>query len=132
MKIKDAYKIINSSVKEFNNDFNHNVKYQKYSKKYIHNLMEKYSEWSMVESSYCCFGLETCCWQDLYEEDIWDYTLDDVKNIIIDSLKGNSKYLKRHKRFYVEENENEVNIFVVLRDTKCKCNYNITGYNEKI
>lgn len=88
----------------------------------------------MTENSYCCYGLETCCWQELVEEGIWDLSLEQVKKNIIYNIRHARKYLyntkKYGKRFYIYEDEEVCLIYIYLRDMK-KEDYAIWFSNEE-
>ena len=86
----------------------------------------------MVEATFCCYGMERKCWNEVYEDGCWDMTLEDVRNSIIEMLKGSSKQLqsKEYQRFYVDEREGYINILAVLMDTKVKHNLKIVWYKK--
>jgi hypothetical protein len=74
----------------------------------------------MTENSFCCRGLDDCCWQEIIADGIWDFTLKDVEVHIKSILKHIKKYLynqnKYDKRFYKFENEDGCIIYIYLRD----------------
>lgn len=101
-----------------------------YNKNIIPDLIAKSEDCGMVENLYCCYGLETCCWQEVIEDGIWNYDHEKVKNYIIREIKDARKYLYNGRkygkpRFYIAENSKYYNVFIFLRDTDFQVDYHI-------
>lgn len=96
------------------------LKLTPYNKELINRLFKKFSNYSMTESSYCCDGIEHCCWQELIEEGNWGLTLKWVKYDILKNIKSIKKYLYNPKmngnRFYMYEDEKCCRIYIYARD----------------
>lgn len=99
---------------------NKELKLVSYNKELINSLFKKYSNYGMTESSYCCRGIEQCCWQELVEEGSWGLTLKQVKVSILFNIKAIKKHLYNPKmngnRFYMYEDENCCHIYIYARD----------------
>ena len=99
---------------------NLNFKKHTFSQSHVNNLLESCKEFGMTESMYCCHGEESCCWQELYEDGVWNFSLQQVENEIRHMFKIGRKYLynstKYGNRFYVGENDEYINVFIYLRD----------------
>lgn len=101
----------------------------KYNKDLFNRLFEKYDDFGMVENSYCCYGLETCCWQEIVEWGVWDLELKDVKELILRDIKHAKKYLYNgrkygHNRLHMYEDNEKCHIYIYLRDIT-GCDYSI-------
>lgn len=93
----------------------------KYTKDLFPKLFEKYNYYGMTEDSYCCRGLEHCCWQELVEEGVWDYTLEEVKSNILRNIKNAKKYLYNGRKYggnrlYICDNKDGCYVYIYLRD----------------
>ena len=78
-------------------------------------LLKKYKRWGIVEDSHCCYGWEKCCWEDPYEEGIWDMTEDDVVRKLKGIFKEARKFSSKMPIFYLYEHENKVEILITYR-----------------
>lgn len=93
----------------------------RYNKNLFPELFKKFNNYGMSEHFYCCHGLERSCWTEVIEEDIWSYTLAEVKIEILRNIKETRKYLYNNKnsggnRIYIGEREGVVCVFIYLRD----------------
>lgn len=102
------------------NRYKKNLTFTKYNKDLFPNLFKKFKYYGMVEDSYCCYGKEFCCWQEVVEEGVWDATLGMVKRNILDNIHYIQKYLynprKYGKRLYMYEDKNCCEIYIYTRD----------------
>lgn len=93
----------------------------KYNKDLFKNIFDEYNDFGMTESSFCCYGLEHCCWQEVVEDGVWDLTLDDVKYDILKNIKRCKKYLYNGKKYgsnrlYIGEKEGSLYVYIYSRD----------------
>lgn len=100
---------------------NIDMKPVKYTKDIFKDLFEKYNNYVMTEYSYCCYGLETCCWVEVVEEGCWDLTLEQVKSNILRNIKECKKYLYNGKKYgnnrlYIGEKDGACYVYIYLRD----------------
>lgn len=106
----------------------------KFNKNKFHNLAKKYKYSSMTENSYCCYGEEKLCWQELIEEGNWDLTQIRVTDII-KSIFKNIKHIARDRsqgdRCYMYKSKDECYIFIYARDTELQTDYNISFSNKR-
>lgn len=100
---------------------NIDMKPVKYTKDIFKDLFEKYNNYVMTEYSYCCYGLETCCWAEVVEEGNWDLTLEQIKSDILINIKECKKYLYNGKKYgnnrlYIGEKGGACYVYIYLRD----------------
>lgn len=111
-----------------------NLSPKKFNKNEFYNLFKKYRYYGMTENSYCCYGEECCCWQELTEEGIHDLSLKEVKTYMTDVIK-NIKHVLRCKkdgnRFYIYKNKTNCFIYVYARDTIHKTDFKIWFCSEE-
>lgn len=132
MKTRDRYKVINFAVKEHNETFKESIIPNKYSRKYIESLLNEYRYVSMVEASFCCYGLYNCCWQDVIEEGNFTLTTKQVKECIKNNLSNINKQLRKHTRVYTQISDNgDLSMLVVARDLPVMCDYRLYFSNNK-
>ena len=132
MKKKDKYKIINYAINEYSNIFKREYKRINVSRKQVKDLLKKYKHSGMAEWSYCCYGLYQNCWQDPFEEGIWNLTQKRVNEIIYDTVCELSKHYKRDNRVGLYIEDNAVHMVIVARDLPIfKRDYLITFTNEQ-
>ena len=132
MKKKDKYKIINHSIKEYSDIFKREYKRINVSRKQVKDLLKKYKHSGMAEWSYCCYGLYQNCWQDPFEEGIWNLTQKRVDELIYDTVCMLSKQYKRDNRVALYIEDNAVHMVIVARDLpNFKRDYLITFTNEQ-
>ena len=65
MKKKERYKILNYAKKQYSENFKIDYQFKHISKSTLLHLLEEYNASEMCEWCYCCYGMYTCCWQDL-------------------------------------------------------------------
>ena len=132
MKKKDKYKIINYAINEYSNIFKREYKRINISRKQVKDLLKKYKHSGMAEWSYCCYGLYQNCWQDPFEEGIWNLTQKRVDEIIYDTVCELSKHYKRDNRVGLYIEDNAVHMVIIARDLPIfKRDYLITFTNEQ-
>lgn len=100
---------------------NVDMKPVKYTKDIFKGLFEKYNNYGMCERSYCCYGLERCCWVEVVEEGNWNLTLEQVKSNILRNIKECKKYLYNGKKYgsnrlYIGEKDGVCYVYIYLRD----------------
>lgn len=86
--------------------------------KLINTLLNKYTDWELVEQSHCCYGWKECCWEDLFAEGVWEMSADEVVNVLKNVLKGIRKNSKTLPVFYIYEIENKIYLLVTNRHLK--------------
>lgn len=107
---------------ELSREFKHHrFKQYTFSMEFIEELFNKFDFYGMTQNSYCCRELEDCCWQEVYEDGIWNWSYKDVKRFILSYVASSKKYLYNTKkygfRFYVSnEASDTVCIYIYLRD----------------
>lgn len=120
--------------KELDN-YKENLVFTKYNKDLFPRLFKKFKNCGMVENSYCCYGKEFCCWQEVIEEGVWNATLGMVKHNILNDIHYIKKYLyntrKYGKRLYKYEDDNYCQIYIYTRDL-IKIDYAIWFNKENI
>jgi len=107
----------------------------KFNKNKFYNLAKKYKYSSMTENSYCCYGEEKLCWQELIEEGNWDLTQIRITDIIKTTLKE-IKHIARDRsqgnRCYMYKSKDECLLFIYARDTEIETDYHIWFSNKKL
>lgn len=117
MKKKERYKILNYAKKQYSEEFKIDYQFKRISKSTLLFLLEEYYNASeMCEWSYCCYGMYTCCWQDLTADGVWNMTQEDVNKSIAATIKNCMKYCKKDNRILYAEREDCVEIVLVMRD----------------
>ena len=104
----------------------------KFNKNKYYNLFKKYKNYGMTENSYCCYGQEQCCWQELTEEGINRLTLPKVRTEMKFS-KWNLHDIKSRKsgnRVFMYKDKEVCYIFIYLRDTEYETDYHIWFSNN--
>lgn len=106
---------------EWYDERNIEMKSVKYNRNIIIDIFNKYNDFGMVESSYCCNGKEHCCWQELVEEGNWDLTLEAVKRNILRNIKESKKYLYNGRKYgsnrlHIGEKDGVCYMYIYLRD----------------
>lgn len=124
MKRKDKCKIISYAKNQYNEIFKHDYKYTYKSKKDIELLLKQYPESIMCRWDYCCYGLYNNCWQEPIEDGIWNYTQEDVNNIILDTFTSELlRKCRTEKRMLCYEENNIIHMVVIARDLNDKADY---------
>lgn len=116
MKKRDRYKLISYAINEYNNAFGINHIRCDIKKSQLLSDIKSYTANTACEWSYCCLGLYTNCWQELYEEGNWDLCQKEVDSIIISYIKDNWKKIKKDKRVAVCRMNDCVHLVIILRD----------------
>ena len=80
-------KLLNEELDDYKIRMKVELKPVKYNRNLIFNLFRKYTNYSMTENSYDCYGEEKCCWQELIEEGNWNLTLESVRTSILGTFK---------------------------------------------
>ena len=121
-------RLLNEELKGY---YDENIKMTpiKYNKDLFKTIFNKYNEFAMTESWYCCYGLERCCWKELIEDGNWDLTLEKVKHNILRSIKQCKKYLYNGRKYgkdrlYIGEKDGCLYVYIYLRDV-LKVDYHI-------
>lgn len=101
----------------------------KYNKNLFEKIFNEYNEFGMIESSFCCHGLERCCWKEVVENGNWNLTLENVKHNILKNIKECKKYLYNGRKYgknrlYIGEKEGCIYVYIYLRDI-LKVDYDI-------
>lgn len=65
-------------------------------------LLKEHDYNSMCEWSYCCYGMYTCCWQELTADGVWEMTQENVNKSIAATIKDCMKYCKKIAEFYMQ------------------------------
>jgi hypothetical protein len=109
-----------------NQELNHYRKHDnqmnpiKYNRNFIFNLFRKYKEYGMTENSYCCYGEETCCWQEIMEEGNWNLTLSMIRKDILYLFKNIRHILRSSRKYgermYMYQNKDCCYIYIYTRD----------------
>lgn len=87
----------------------------------------------MIENSYCCYGEEDCCWQEVVEEGVWGFTLKDIRSGILYNLKYIKNTLRSKKigyRMFVGQKDKDYTIYIYARDTEVQTDYHIWFSNN--
>lgn len=79
-------------------------------------LLKEHDYNSMCEWSYCCYGMYTCCWQELTADGVWEMTQGNVNKSIAATIKDCMKYCKKDSRILYAEQEDCIEIVLVMRD----------------
>jgi hypothetical protein len=133
MKSKDKRKLISYAVNYYNKIFNCNYKPIYKSKKNIESLLKEYPHSCMTCWCYCCCGLYNNCWQDLFEEDNWDMTQDDVNKSILNMLTSELlRKCRTESRMFYCEKDGVIDLLIIARDLSNKEDYFITFSKEKM
>ena len=130
MKKQERYKLLNHVKKDYSERFNRNYEFKKLSKKALYELLQQNKHSSMCEWDYCCYGLYQNCWQDPFEEGIWDMSQEHVDKIIKHVLDSTSKICRKDSRILYCENEYGVHVIIITRDVK-RCDYLICFTNRE-
>lgn len=130
MKRKERYKILNFAKEQYSKAFGIDFQFKSLPKKALHNLLKQYKHSSMCEWDYCCYGLYRNCWQEPYEEGIWDYTQKQVDDYIAYTIDSTSKYCRKDSRILYCDLGYRVDVIIVMRDI-CKTDFLITFTNEE-
>ena len=109
-------KILDKKLKEY---LERGIEFQpiKYTKDIPINLLSNYNNCGMTESYYCCEGINHLCWQELYEEGIWDKEIEDVKDDIRNTFKNIRKYLYNKRKY----SPNRLDRMYIARDKDGAC-----------
>jgi hypothetical protein len=125
--------LLNKEIEEYRKVQKVDIKEIKASKDFfkifIPNLFKEYKWYTMTENSYCCYGEEHCCWQELIEEGNWDLTLKDVRMAIIESIKDSKKHLYHGGRLFMYKDADKCYLYIYCRD-KIKTDFHIWFYKE--
>lgn len=96
------------------------LKQKDYNRKMINDILKEHKYCAMVESSFCCYGEEKSCWQELYFDGNWNYTYKKIKKMIKKTFDEFEEYLLNKEdfgdRFFIYETENYIIAYVYLRD----------------
>lgn len=130
MKRKEKYKLLNHAKKKYSEIFRRNYRFEKLSKKALYRLLQENKSSGVCIWHYCCEGLYHNCWQDPYEEGIWDMTQEQVDDIIKDMIDRTAKICRRDSRILYHECENRIDVIIVARDIMRK-DYLITFTREE-
>ena len=132
MKKKDKYKLISYAVNEYNEIFDLKLVRMDLSLKYCKDLLKKYKNSEMCEWSYCCRGLYSNCWQELFREGNWDMSQQTVDKIILNVFKRSRKACKKDKRIAIYDDGDVVHMVIIARDLPGhKCDYLFGFKNEE-
>lgn len=130
MKKKDRYKIINYAVGEYSRIFDEMLAPVTLTQKLIDELLSEYEANSICEWYYCCEGWQYNCWQEPYEEGNWGMTQADVEMQIKMTVKSCAEACRRDRRAYICRGDDQVRLYIIMRDIDCKCDYLMSFYNE--
>lgn len=130
MKKKERYKFLRIAKDQYNKTFDLDYQFKHLSRKDLHNLLKKYKHSSMCEWNYCCYGLYQNCWQDPYEEGIWNLTQEQVDKFIANIIDEYTRYCKKDSRILYYESNNAIYVILVIRDI-CKTDFLITFTNKE-
>lgn len=126
MKKKDKYRLIDYALKDYGKKFNHNYKRKYISCREVEKLLSENKHSVGAEWFYCCYGLYENCWQDPFEEGVWDMTQEYVDDWILNTFKSLRKQCKRDNRIgvYEDKDDNSIHVVIVARDLQeYKCDY---------
>lgn len=70
-------------------------------------------------------------WVDPYDEGIWGFTNNYVKELARNLLNKLKKDTYQDKRFYLIENRDCIKLYYYGRDNECQCDYWFTFWNEE-
>lgn len=129
MKRKERYKLLNYAKNQYSKTFDIDYQFKTLSKKDLHKLLNQYKHSGMCEWWYCCYGLYENCWQDPYEEGIWDMTQKQVDKSISNIIDEYAKYYRKDNRILYYEEDNVVRVVLIMRDI-CKCDFLISFMNK--
>lgn len=130
MKKQDRLKLLSYAKEQYIEFFGLDYKFKKLSKKALYNLLKQNKHSSMCGWSYCCYGLYQNCWQEPYEEGIWDLTQDEVNDIIKATIDSTAKICRKDNRILYCEDGQFVHVIIVARDVM-KADYLIYFTNEE-
>ena len=130
MKKKDRYELLNHARKKYSHTFKRNYEFKKLSKKDLHEVLKQNKHSSMCEWDYCCDGLYFNCWQEPFEEGVWDLTQEQVNNIIKNTINSTAKICRKDSRILFCEDELGIHVIIVARDVH-KCDYLICFTNRE-
>lgn len=128
MKKQERYKLLNYAKNDYSKIFKQNYEFKKLSKKDLHKLLADNKHSALCELSYCCYGLYTNCWQDPFEEGIWDLSQKEVDNIIGGIIDRTAKICRKDSRILYYEDGVRVHVIIIARDVE-SMDYLITFTN---
>lgn len=112
--------LLGKELRKYKHEYRLPLKPLLFKKSVFPRLFKKFKFFGMTVKSYCCDGLENCCWQEVVEEGVWNLPLQQVKDNIMRNLKHSKKYLynynKNNKRLYKYEDNTYCLIYIYLRD----------------
>ena len=126
--------LLNKELKWYKEHGFSEMKSRKFNKNYFYKLLKKYKFCGMTENSYCCYGEEHCCWQELVEDGVWDLTYKSVRYSIWDLIKSIRHELRCKKygdRLYMYEDKDNCYVYIYARDTDFKNDYFIWFSNKE-
>ena len=130
MKRREKYKITNYAIAEYSKIFEQDYKRANISKRKIRAMLKEYSHSCMAIWYYCCKGLYWNCWQDPFEEGIWNMSQKQVDKCIWDIVCELPKCCLSRKRAAIYVDNRGINLLIVARDLPGhKCDYLITFTN---
>jgi hypothetical protein len=97
------------------------IKYTKEFEKFLDSLFENSAEFGMTEKCYCCSSLDECCFEEIYEDGVWDLTKESTKIAIKNTVKSSRKYLYNARKYgrdrlHVLSNNDTTYIYIYMRD----------------
>lgn len=141
----NRYKLSNIIKKKLLSRFSSSdIKSQTFSYKVIHDYFKQYGLVEWCVDSFCCYGEDNCCWQDV--ENGWILNSSKYKNITDLSEKNQIvySYLKRFIRgscnkeelgkrtMFICENEDSLWVVLPLRDKIKQDIYLVFAKDERI
>lgn len=96
---------------ETNNNMMNIENLVKYEKKILEEILQ-YEDPLIETLSYCCYGLDECCWFDYDGDGSWDFNVEDIRRIISKQIKMFKKYLYKEPRVF----KLEKSYYFYLRD----------------
>ena len=130
MKKKERYKILNYAKDQYNKEFGLDYQFKNLSRKDLHNLLKWNKHSVMCEWEYCCYGLYQNCWQDVYEEGVWNFTQKQVDDFISNVIDRYARYYRKDSRILYYATEDTLEVILVMRDIY-KTDFLITFTNKK-
>lgn len=115
MKKRDRYRILNLARKQYREAFGRDYEFKYLSPKKLCKLTDRYTT-SACEWSYCCYGLERCCWQEPIECGVWGMSQNGVDDWTRYTIRDTAKICRKDNRILYSETDDYIHVVIIARD----------------
>lgn len=115
MKKKDRYRILNLARNQYREAFGREYEFQYLSLKKFYELVKQYKV-SACEWSYCCYGLEKCCWQEPIEPGVCGMSQSTVDDRVRYTVRDTAKICRKDNRILYAETDDYIHVVIIARD----------------